>query len=163
MRLEVGTQMCHKQHGLVEVRRIDHKHVGDKSKEFATLACLNSHLAIMVPTDDADQHVRPLLSKEQLDRLFVDFKKPVVDQSTWNQRYRLFMDQLNTGSFVKWLDVAGKLVVLRQTKDLSFGERKMLDLAVERMSAEIASVTFMSRDGAMSFVIKTLDERCGKA
>jgi len=51
-------------------------------------------------------------------------KKIVVEQTTWNRRYREYMEKIKTGSIVEIGEVVRDLCVLRQDKILSFGERK---------------------------------------
>ena len=61
-----------------------------------------------------------------------------VDNSTWNRRYRDYMLKLKTGSLLEIADVLRALFLLKEKKNLSFGEKKMLeqcrDLLVEEIS-----------------------------
>lgn len=51
-----------------------------------------------------------------------------MGQSTWNRRYRLFQAMLHDGPEERTY-IVQCLEYLKQHKDLSFGERKMLDMA----------------------------------
>ena len=51
------------------------------------------------------------------------------DNQTWNRRYRGFMDKIKTGSIYDVAEVLRDLYRLKTDKQLSFGERRMLDTA----------------------------------
>ena len=61
-----------------------------------------------------------------------------VDSTTWNRRYREYMDKIKTGSVFEIAEVLRDLYLLRSDKDLSFGERKMLDTARSLLIKELA-------------------------
>ena len=60
------------------------------------------------------------------------------DRQTWNRRYREYMDKIKTGSVFEIAEVLRDLYLLRSDKDLSFGERKMLDTARALLIKELA-------------------------
>ena len=61
-----------------------------------------------------------------------------IDQTTWNRRYREYMEKIKTGSIFEIAEVLRNLFLLRHSKDLSFGERKMLDQAKHLLVKEIS-------------------------
>ena len=61
-----------------------------------------------------------------------------IDKQTWNRRYRGFMEKLKTGSLFEVAEVYRDLSRLKNTKTLSFGERKMLDNAKQLIVKELA-------------------------
>jgi len=62
----------------------------------------------------------------------------VPDNQTWNRRYREYMDKIKTGSVYELAEVLRDLFILREDKELSFGERKMLDTARGLLVKEIS-------------------------
>ena len=52
-----------------------------------------------------------------------------LDNQTWNRRYREYMEKIKTGSVFEIAGVLRDLYLLQSDKDLSFGEKKMLDTA----------------------------------
>ena len=56
-------------------------------------------------------------------------KEVHLDKQTWNRRYRGFMEKIKTGSLYEVAEVFRDLYRLKNTKTLSFGERRMLDTA----------------------------------
>ena len=52
----------------------------------------------------------------------------LTDQTSWNRRYREMQELVHKSPEARKL-VATALLIISKKKDLSFGERKMLDLA----------------------------------
>ena len=61
-----------------------------------------------------------------------------IDNQTWNRRYREYMEKIRTGSVYEIAEVLRNLYVLKHNKDLSFGERKMLDTAKSLLVKELS-------------------------
>jgi CarD family transcriptional regulator len=95
----------------------------------------------MVPTDNADAvGLREIISDKEVQNVYKILKKRDVkiDQTTWNRRYREYMEKIKTGSVYEIAEVLRNLFMLRHSKDLSFGERKMLDQAKALLVKEIS-------------------------
>jgi CarD family transcriptional regulator len=78
-----------------------------------------------------------------------------VDMSTWNRRHREYSIKVKTGSLFEIADVLRQLLLLKMTKKLSFGERKMLDQCKDLIVKEIALATG-SPEGSISDKIDSL-------
>lgn len=52
----------------------------------------------------------------------------LIAPGTWNKRYRILSDLVHKGPEARKL-VVQALTTIKENKDLSFGERKLLDLA----------------------------------
>jgi CarD family transcriptional regulator len=61
------------------------------------------------------------------------------DNQTWNRRYREYMDKIKTGSLFDVAEVFRDLFLLKLTKDLSFGERKLYDTAQVLLVKELST------------------------
>ena len=80
-------------------------------------------------------------SREQEIREIFDILRErtiAFDNQTWNRRYRGFMDKIKTGSIYDVAEVMRDLYRLKTDKQLSFGERRMLDTARALIVKEIA-------------------------
>ena len=64
-----------------------------------------------------------------------------IDNQTWNRRYREYMEKIKTGSVFEIAEVLRDLFLLKVDKELSFGERKMLDTARTLLIKELALAT----------------------
>src|SRR6266511_3980507 len=64
-----------------------------------------------------------------------------VEGQTWIRRYREYMEKIKTGSVFEIAELLRHLQRLKGDKELSFGERKMLDTARTLLIKEIAVAT----------------------
>src|SRR4051812_17144680 len=95
----------------------------------------------MVPTANAGSvGLRELINAKQVKEVYSILKSRDVprDTQTWNRRYREYMEKIKTGSVFEIAEVLRDLSVLRVTKELSFGERKMLETARGLLTKELA-------------------------
>jgi CarD family transcriptional regulator len=98
-------------------------------------------MTIMVPTDNVGSvGLREIISNKDVKTVYDILKERNVkiDQTTWNRRYREYMEKIKTGSIFEIAEVLRNLFLLRHSKDLSFGERKMLDQAKHLLVKEIS-------------------------
>ncbi len=85
-------------------------------------------MTVMVPTR-TENGVRTLVSDNEVKEVFelLNDHEVNVDNSTWNRRYREYMLKIKTGSLLEIAEVLRSLFLLKYRKNLSFGEKKMLD------------------------------------
>jgi len=128
-------------HGVGVIKRIEKKLISGKEKSFYVLQVLENGMTIMVPTDNtAGVGLRALVSKQEVDEVMgiLRDKKVKIDRTTWNRRYREYMEKIKTGSVKEIAEVLRNLYLLKNSKDLSFGEKKMFDTAKNLLVKEIS-------------------------
>ena len=138
---EVGDKAVYPVHGVTEVVALEQRDVGGNKVPVYILKVLDSGLKIMVPTTNAGSvGLRDLISSKQVKEVYSILKSRDIprDTQTWNRRYREYMEKIKTGSVFEIAEVLRDLCVLRTTKELSFGERKMLDTARGLIVKELA-------------------------
>lgn len=138
---KVGDSAVYPAHGVAVIKRIDEKDVGGKKKKFYVLQVVDNQMTIMVPTDNVESvGLRGIITDKEVFNVYKILKKRDVkiDQTTWNRRYREYMEKIKTGSVYEIAEVLRNLFLLRHSKDLSFGERKMLDQAKHLLVKEIS-------------------------
>ena len=115
--------------------------IGGAQTPVYILKIIDTGLKIMVPTTNAGSvGLRDLITSKQVKEVYSILKSRDVprDTQTWNRRYREYMEKIKTGSVFEIAEVLRDLCVLRMTKELSFGERKMLDTARGLLIKELA-------------------------
>jgi len=138
---KVGDSAIYPTYGVTVVKRIDERDVGGKKKKFYVLQVVENQMTIMVPTDNADSvGLREIISDKEVTNVYKILKKRDVkiDQTTWNRRFREYSEKIKTGSVYEIAEVLRNLFLLRHSKDLSFGERQMLDKAKKLLVREIS-------------------------
>src|SRR5213078_1743553 len=92
--------------------------------------------------------LRDLITSKQVKEVYTILKSRDIprDTQTWNRRYREYMEKIKTGSVFEIAEVLRDLSVLRTSKDLSFGERKMLETARGLIIKELALAKGVEED-----------------
>ncbi len=126
-------------HGVGQILSVDTKTVGEDIKSFYIIKVVTNGMKVMIPTDSKDG-VRHLVSVNEIDNVFnlLSDHNVKVDNSTWNRRHREYTLKVKTGSLIEIADVLRQLLLLKMSKKLSFGERKMLDQCKELLVKEMA-------------------------
>ena len=138
---KVGDKAVYPAHGVAEVIAIERKEISGHEMTFYVLKILDNGMKVMIPTSNVKAvGMREIISQDEADEVFKILRKKekVVESTTWNRRYREYMEKIKTGSVFEIAEVLRDLCVLRMTKELSFGERKMLDTARGLLVKELA-------------------------
>ena len=138
---KVGGKAVYPAHGVGEITDIQTKVVAGRERTFYVLKIVENGMKIMVPTETASNTgMRPIISKTEANEVVSILKSTDVAVKTqpWNRRYREYMDMLKSGSPKEVAKVLRDLNRLKGDKDLSFGERRLLDTARSLLVAELA-------------------------
>lgn len=139
---KVGDMAVYPAHGVGKVTAIEHKEIAGSKTQFYILKIMDSGMTIMVPTSNV-RHVglREVISEDEVEAVYEILSEKgeyTITEQTWNRRYREYMDKIKTGSVYEIAEVLRDLSMLRYEKELSFGERKMLDTARHLIIKELA-------------------------
>ena len=138
---QIGDKAVYPAHGVAEVTGIESKEIGGKKHTFYILRILENGMRIMVPTSNvAAVGLRSICNKSDVKEVYdiLKTREVSVDGQTWNRRYREYMEKIKTGSVFEIAEVLRDLSLLKTDKELSFGERKMLDTARNLLVKELA-------------------------
>lgn len=126
-------------HGVGQLVDVEDRDLGGESKSFYILKVIANGMTVMVPTDTING-IRGLVGDKEIGEVYELLKEHDVkiDNSTWNRRYREYMLKIKTGSLLEIADVLRALFLLKETKNLSFGEKKMLDQCKDLLAEEIS-------------------------
>lgn len=161
-RFQVGDKAVYPVHGVAEVMAVEKRDIGGAQTSVYILKIFETGLKIMVPTANAGSvGLRELIPSKQVKEVYAILKSRDVprDTQTWNRRYREYMEKIKTGSVFEIAEVLRDLSVLRGTKDLSFGERRMLETARSLLVKEIA----IAKDSPEDKVAAEVDALFSKA
>jgi len=138
---KVGDKAVYPAQGVAEVVDIEDKDIAGSRQRFYILRILDTDRKIMVPVKNADAvGLRQVISEEETQEIFAILheRTSACDRQTWNRRYRGFMDKIKTGSIYDVAEVLRDLYRLKTDKQLSYGERRMLDTARSLIGKEVA-------------------------
>ncbi len=139
---KIGDKAVYPSHGVAEVVAIKEMDFGGTKQTVYELQILENGMKVYVPTSNVSSvKLREIISEKEVEQVFAilrNRKEKTVDSTTWNRRYREYMEKIKTGSVFEVAKVLRDLYLLKNDKDLSFGERKMLDTARSLLVREIA-------------------------
>ena len=149
VKFKVGDKAVYPAQGVAEVIRIEEKDIAGRRQKFYVLRILDTDRKIMVPVANAGAvGLRQVISEQEIREIFDILRERTIafDNQTWNRRYRGFMDKIKTGSIYDVAEVLRDLYRLKTDKQLSFGERRMLDTARSLIVKEIAIARSQTED-----------------
>jgi CarD family transcriptional regulator len=138
---QVGDHAVYPGHGVGKVVAIESKEIMGAKLEFYSVQILDTGLKIMVPKATVNSvGLRPIISEQEAGRVIdiLKVKDVKIDNQTWNRRYREYMEKIKTGSVYEIAEVLRDLFLLKVDKELSFGERKMLETARSLLMKELS-------------------------
>ena len=133
-------------YGVARIHRIVPKIVNGNEVTFYELVFLNKDMTVLVPTANADAvGLRPLSSHENIQNVFVSLTAPArrlnhfeFTASNWNKRNKEYQLKLKTGDLKELSEIYRDLHFISLHKELSFGEKNLLQqiemLLVEEIS-----------------------------
>ena len=143
-RFKVGDNAVHLSHGVGIVRGIEEREFAPGKKQSFYIMEIHDNGApkkVFVPIETAGTRLRPIIKQKQVDEVYKILRSREtsdLDQQTWNRRYREYMEKIHTGQVHEIAEVMRALFLLKHDKDLSFGERKLLDQAKTLLVKELS-------------------------
>ncbi len=153
----VGEKTVYPGHGVAELVALEEQEISGHALVFYVLRVLENNMTVRVPKPKAAAvGLRHLVEAPEVAQVYEVLKHrgDKISTATWNRRYREYMEKIKTGSLVEIATVLRDLCLLRSDKELSFGERKMLDTARSLLVQELALV----KEQEEPDIAKELDE-----
>lgn len=129
--------------GVGRVERIESQTIGGDEAEFYIVRILSNNVTLMVPVSNAENvGLRSVCSASKGKSVI----KSLEDRSdftgysgqNWNRRYREYSEKLKTGDLADVSYVLKELILIGKDKELSFGERRLLEQAMGLITMELA-------------------------
>jgi CarD family transcriptional regulator len=149
---KAGDKVVYPGHGVGVINSVICRSIAGTEQRVFEITIMSTGMRILVPTIQAETvGLRKVVDKKTIDRVFAilkdrDFK---IDTQTWNRRFREYSQKIKTGSVFEIAEVIRDLSVLSADKELSFGEKKMLDTAQSLLVSEIAVAKSRTEDKVM--------------
>lgn len=139
----IGDLAVYPAHGVGRIESIESRTINGAKHDFYIMKIIDNGMVIMIPTTNVDSvGLREVIRESQVPEIYSVLKQKkedIFDNQTWNRRYKEYMDKIKTGSLYDVAEVFRDLFVLKLAKDLSFGERKLLDTAKGLLLRELCT------------------------
>ena len=163
---KVGDLAVYPAHGVGRIEALESKDISGLQQSFYIMRILENDMIIMIPTGNVDSvGLRQVIDKDQVREIYQILKDRDVSLETtnWNRRYREYMEKIKTGSVFEVAAVLRDLYLLRQDKELSFGERKMLDMARSLLVKEISVSNDQTEENVEKEILELFENSDGAA
>lgn len=140
---KVNDLVVYPSQGVGKVERIETQEIGGATAEFYIVRILSNNVTLMVPVINAHNvGLRHVCNLRMGQTIFESLK----DRSdftgytgqNWNRRYREYSEKLKSGDLSDVAYVLKELFLIGRDKELSFGERRLLEQAMGLVSMELA-------------------------
>lgn len=155
-----GDMAVYPAHGVGVIEAIETKTIGGVDQSFYVMRILDNDMTIMIPTATSENvGLRAIIAEKEVDKVLQILKERdiKISSQTWNRRYRDYMDKIKTGSVFEVAEVLRDLYLLSDDKELSYGERKMMDTAKSFLIKELSLARKIDEENVEEQVEKIFD------
>lgn len=149
LEFKVLDKVVYPAHGVGEIDSIQIRSISNTEQKFYMITILETGMKIMVPVGQVKTvGLRRVVDTKTVEKVYdiLRDRNVALDTQTWNRRYREYSQKIKTGSVLEIAKVIRDLSVLKSDKELSFGERRMLDTAKGLLVKEISIAKARSED-----------------
>lgn len=131
-------------HGAAIIQRVIERNIGGKTASFYELQFLNKDMTILVPVDNIESiGIRKLSTQKDIGNLFKIFSEPVERHHNevalnWNKRNKEYQCKIRSGNLKDIGEIYRDLRNIEKHKELSFGEKSLLQQTESLLAEEIA-------------------------
>ncbi|OEU59462.1 MAG: CarD family transcriptional regulator [Desulfuromonadales bacterium C00003094] len=139
---KVGDLAVYPTQGVGVIESIESKEFVGEKHDFYILRILDSDMTIMIPVNNTGSvGMRTLIDKECVASIYEVFNdKAEVGQAiaSWSRRQRGYNEKIKSGDLFEVAEVLRDLYQIKENKELSYGEKKVLELARKLLVKEVA-------------------------
>ncbi|HZR30876.1 MAG TPA: CarD family transcriptional regulator [Terriglobales bacterium] len=140
LNFHIGDKVVYPNHGVGIIEQISSRTTGATVEKFYLLKIKSSSLKVMVPFHNVTTvGLRRVVRNGEVQRILEYLTDGECNNNTdWKYRFKENSEKMRTGSLLEVAAVLKSLLVLGQTKPLSFREKKMLERARYLLVSELA-------------------------
>ena len=147
-------------HGVGCIEAIENREINGENLNFYMMKIIENGMVIMIPTSNVKSvGLREVIREKDIPNVYKVMQEDAdgTDNQTWNRRYREYMDKIRTGSIYDVATVFRDLFKLKLEKDLSFGERKLLDTAQNLLVQELSTAKDIDEEAMIKEIENLFD------
>lgn len=149
-KFKVNSYVVYPGHGVALIKAVEEKDISNVKQKFYVLEILENKMKILLPLQNAKKvGLRNIISNNEVDKVLKILKsEPGVGDPNWNKRHTEYQEKIKTGSITKASEVYRDLMFAKLEKELSFGERKLLDITRKLIVSEISHAKKIAEERA---------------
>ena len=142
---KIGDVVVYPIHGVARITDIKKEKIGNSDQLCyvleAELNAVTRKPVIKLPVDKVESNnVRRIVEEDEVPKVIEILRKRGMktDSQTWNRRHREYQEKMRSGSIFQAAEVFRDLSILKESKDLSYGERRLFDQAKNLLIKELS-------------------------
>lgn len=141
MPFNVGDMAVYPVQGVTEILGIETIEIAGTKSRFYVLRRLDSDDTIRVPVANVKRvGLRSLVTADEIEDVMtvLTADKIAIEEPNWNRRYRRYVEKIQSGSLEDVAQVLRDLHLTRSDKQLSYGERRVYEMAMDLLVQELS-------------------------
>lgn len=158
MQFQIGEKIVYPNHGIGIIENVSSRSFGNQCERFYLLRLLCTRLTVMVPLSHAAElRLRRVTCNGEVNKVLAFLSSGACRmKGDWKNRFKENTERMNSGGLLETAEVLKSLLILQQSKPLSFREKKMLDRARHMLVTEIAVSRSIPEEHAIQLLQKAL-------
>src|SRR3954468_19121952 len=154
----IGDRVVYPNHGVGVIEQVGSRTLGQQVEKYYLLNIKSSNLKVTVPFHSVGAvGLRRVVRNGEIQKILDYLSDENGDSaSDWKDRFKENSERMRTGSLLEVAAVLKSLLVLNQSKPLSFREKKMLERARYLLVSEIAMAKNCEEDEIADMLSKAL-------
>jgi CarD family transcriptional regulator len=156
----IGDRVVYPNHGVGIVEQIGSRTLGQQVEKYYLLNIKSSNLKVTIPFHSVSAvGLRRVVRNGEIQKI-LDYLADGNGASAadWKDRFKENSDRMRTGSLLEVAAVLKSLLVLRESKSLSFREKKMLERARYLLVSELALARNCEESSIEVLLTKSLEK-----
>ena len=142
---KIGDPAVYGGYGVGVITAIETREIFGSKEVFYSVRIQDLETDILVPKNRTGEKggLRPLVDRKRIDEvmnILQDSKMTIKNLRNWNKKLQEYSKKLKTGSLIEVAHVLKDLSLLQKKKNLSFGEKQVMEQAWNLLSKEVALV-----------------------
>lgn len=154
----VGDKVVYPNHGVGVIEQISSRNNGVRMEKFYMVKFTGTSLKVSVPFSNVNTvGLRKVVKNGEIQKVLNFLSDGSTDNSAdWKERFKENSEKMRTGTLLETAEVLKGLLMLNQTKPLSFREKKMLERAKFLLITELAMARNAEEAEIEALLLKTL-------
>lgn len=162
----VNDRVVYPGHGVAKINRVIEKNIGRTQMHFYELKFLSKDMTVLIPVDNLPSvGIRALSSVKRVHDAFKVLAQPgrkispyELTASNWNKRNKEYQVKLRKGDLHELSEIYRDLKNIAHQKELSFGEKSLLQQTEALLVEEISIVERVGEEKAIELLRATIPE-----
>lgn len=156
----IGDKVVYPNHGVGIIEQISSRAFGETVEKFYLLKIKSSSLKVMVPFHNVNSvGLRRVVKNGEIQKI-LEFLTDgdCANSADWKDRFKENSEKMRTGSLLEVAAVLKSLLMLNQSKPLSFREKKMLERARYLLVSELSMAKNLEEPAVEDMLTRALSK-----